>query len=96
MGWGVAAGSVFSRFSEWFGGRSAPYSPHATDVLTRHAEKLMRLRGVMSVGLGRTDEGDVAIVVGLENPLSVPENIPNEVEGVPVMIQDVGRPEALE
>lgn len=96
MGWGMATGGIFATISGWFGGRSAPDSPHATDVLTRHAEKLMRLRGVMSVGLGRTDEGEVAIVVGLENPLSVPENIPREVEGVPVIIQDVGRPEALD
>lgn len=88
--------SIMAVFSDWFGGRLAPDSPHATEVLTRHAEKLMRLRGVMSVGLGRTDDGDVAIVVGLENPLSIPENIPDEVEGVPVMIQDVGRPEALD
>lgn len=88
--------SFMTTISAWFGGRTAPDSPHATEVLTRHAEKLMRLRGVMSVGLGRTDEGEVAIVVGLENPLAVPENIPAEVDGVPVMIQDVGRPEALE
>lgn len=96
MGWSVAARGIFSRFSEWFGGQSAPDSPHATDVLTRHAEKLMRLRGVMSVGLGQTASGEVAIVVGLENPLSVPENIPSEVEGIPVVVQDVSRPEAFD
>lgn len=88
--------SIMAVFSEWFGGRSVPDSPHATDVLTRHAEKLMRLRGVLSVGLGRSDDGEVAIMVGLENPLAIPENIPNEIEGIPVVIQDVGRPEALD
>jgi len=92
----MAAGGLFSRVSSLFGGRAAPDSPHATDVLTRHAEKLMRMRGVMSVGLGRTADGGAAIVIGVENPLAVPENIPAEIEGVPVVIQDVGRPDALD
>lgn len=88
--------SILTVISKWFGARPLPDSPHATEVLTRHAEKLMRMRGVLSVGLGRTEEGDVAIIVGLENPLAVPENIPAEVEGIPIVIQDVGRIEALE
>jgi microsomal dipeptidase-like Zn-dependent dipeptidase len=84
---------ILDTISGWFGAGGVPDSPHATDVLTRHAEKLMRLRGVMSVGLGRDENGATAIVVGLENPLAIPENIPREVEGVPIIIQDVGRPE---
>lgn len=88
--------SILAVISGWFGGRAMPDSPHATEVLTRHAEKLMRLRGVLSVGLGRTEGGDVAIVVGLENPLAVPENIPAEVEGIPIVIQNVGKFDALD
>lgn len=85
--------SIFSIFSGWFSSSEAPDSPHATQVLTRNAERLMRLRGVMSVGLGRTEDGRPAIVLGLENPLAVPEDLPDEVEGVPVVHQDVGRPD---
>ena len=80
----------------WFAPTAMPDSPHAGEVLTRHAEELMRLRGVMSVGLGRTENGHPAIVLGLENPLAVPEDLPDEVEGIPVIHRDLGRPEALD
>ncbi len=86
--------SVFAIFSGWFAPSAAPDSPHLSQVLNRNAERLMRLRGVMSVGLGRTEDGRPAIVLGLENPLAIPEDLPNEVEGIPVIHQEVGRPEA--
>lgn len=88
--------SIFAVFSGWFSTSAAPDSPHMAEVLNRNAERLMRLRGVMSVGLGRTEDGRPAIVLGLENPLAVPENLPDEVEGIPVVHQDVGRPEMQE
>jgi microsomal dipeptidase-like Zn-dependent dipeptidase len=90
----MARTNVFSWITRWFSSATMPDSPHAGDVLTRHAEELMRLRGVMSVGLGRDDDGRPAIVLGLENPLAVPENLPESVEGIPVVHRDVGRPEA--
>lgn len=77
----------------WFSPAGLPDSPRATEVLTRHAEEFMRLRGVMSVGLGRTEDGRPAIVLGLENPLAAPASLPAEVEGVPVIHREVGRPE---
>jgi len=83
----------FETIARWFAPSALPDSPHAGEVLTRNAERLMRLRGVMSVSLGRTADGRPAIVLGLENPLAVPENLPDEVEGVPVVHQDVGRPD---
>jgi hypothetical protein len=87
---------IFATISAWFSPGALPDSPHASEVLTRHAEKLMRLRGVMSVSLGRTGDGRPAIVLGLENPLAVPEDLPDSVEGVPVVHSDIGRPEALD
>ncbi|MRS12728.1 MAG: hypothetical protein EG823_06620 [Actinobacteria bacterium] len=80
--------------SAWFAPHTIPGSSHAAEVITRHAEALMRMRGVMSVSMGRTEDGHPAILVGLENPLAVPENIPAEIEGVPVVHQDVKTPEA--
>ena len=89
----MARRSITETVSGWFRPAALPDSPHASEVLTRHAERLMRLRGVMNVGIGRTADGRPAIVLGLENPLAVPENLPEEVEGVPVVHQNVGRPE---
>ncbi len=88
--------SIFAVVAGWFGSSPPPDSQHTVDVLNRNAERLMRMRGVMSVGLGQTDDGRPAITLGLENPLAVPADLPAEIEGVPVVHADVGRPEALD
>lgn len=90
---------VFAVITRWFTAPTLPNEmPDAGKILTRHAEELMRLRGVMSVGLGRTEDGHPAIVLGLENPLQVPMNVPESVEGLPVIHREVGqvRPSDLE
>lgn len=88
--------SIFAVIAGWFGPGALPDSQHTLDVLNRNAERLMRMRGVMSVGLGHTEDGHPAIMLGLENPLAVPESLPEEIEGVPVIHTEVGRPEALD
>jgi hypothetical protein len=88
--------SIFAAIAGWFGPAALPDSQHTTEVLNRNAERLMRLRGVMSVGLGQTDDGRPAILLGLGNPLAIPENLPEDVEGVPVVHTDVSRPEVLD
>ncbi|MBN1192405.1 MAG: hypothetical protein JXA36_01740 [Coriobacteriia bacterium] len=90
----MARMKLFATIVGWFAPPALPDSPHAGEVLTRHAEELMRLRGVMSVGLGRTEDGRAAILLGLENPLAVPESLPDSVEGIPVVHTEVGVPEA--
>ncbi len=90
----MARNGIFATIAGWFAPGALPDSPRAGEVLTRHAERLMRLRGVMSVGLGRTEDGHPAIMLGLENPLAVPENLPDAVEGIPVIHTEIGRPEA--
>lgn len=92
----MARKGIFGTIPGWFGPSALPDSQHVTEVLNRNAERLMRMRGVMSVGLGQTDDGRPAILLGLENPLAVPADLPDEVEGVPVVHADVDRPEAFE
>lgn len=70
--------------------------PRAGDVLSRHAERLMRSPGVMSVGVGQTPDGRAAIVVGTDRLSAEAEAaLPESLEGVPVVRHVIGRPEAL-
>jgi len=62
------------------------------DVKTKHEERLLQLPGVVSVGIGQDENGNPAIIVGIER--TVPETdskLPTLLEGYPVAIQIVGR-----
>ena len=77
--------------------RSAPTAPGAdiSAVMARSAESLMRMKGVMSVGMGQTADGEPAIVVGIDDPRAASvEDIPETIDGVPVIHHTIGRPEA--
>lgn len=80
--------------SGWFGPRISTGAAHAGAVLARHAEGLMRTSGVMSLGVGESDAGDAVIVVGISGHQGAELGLPDNLEGVPVVIQEVGRSEA--
>lgn len=83
-----------ARVSSWFA-TPHPDAPVAEAVLTRHANALMRMKGVMSVGIGRTEDGRPAIFVGIDDPkASSVADIPDSIEGVPVVHRRIGRPQA--
>lgn|GEM_PF-2763950 len=66
-----------------------------TEVLSRNAERLMRTKGVMSVGVGRTPEGEPAIVIGTDRmDAEAAEALPGEIEGIPVIRHQIGHVEA--
>lgn len=73
-------------------GRSAP-EPGL--VISRHADALMRMRGVISVGIGKTDDGRAAVVVGIIGDESTARSLPKELDGVPVVVKRTGRIDAL-
>jgi hypothetical protein len=61
------------------------------DVKSRHAADLLKLPGVVSVGIGRNETGIPSIVVGLDGPNSETQaKIPEQLEGHPVLIKIVG------
>jgi hypothetical protein len=65
-------------------------------VLTKHAGRLMRMKGVLSVGVGRTDDGRPAIVLGLDSDApEVLAALPTALDGVPVVRDRYGRTSAL-
>lgn len=64
-------------------------------ILTKHAGQLMRMKGVLSVGIGRTDDGRPAIVLGLDsNEPDVLAAIPKALDGIPVICDRAGRASA--
>ena len=66
------------------------------EAKTKHAERLLELPGVVSVGIGLDPGGRPAILVGLDGPR--PEtcaSLPDSLEGYPLCTQVTGPVEAL-
>jgi len=62
------------------------------DVKTQHEEHLLQLPGVVTVGIGQDENGNPAIIVGLECPDPETESqLPTLLEGYPVVVRIVGR-----
>jgi len=62
------------------------------DVKAQHEERLLQLPGVVSVGIGQDENGNPAIIVGLAHPDPETESqLPNRLEGYPVLVRIVGR-----
>ena len=66
-------------------------SPTIQEVKAKHAERLMAMPGVVSVGIGKNPDGQLAIIVGLDGPR--PETVhqlPTILEGYPVRTEIIG------
>ena len=62
------------------------------DVKTQHEQRLLQLPGVVSVGIGQDENGNPAIIVGLERPDPETESqLPTRLDGYPVVVRIVGR-----
>lgn len=73
---------------EWLGriippGGSESGKQSAEAVLTRHAGQLMKIRGVMSIGIGKDEEGHACITVG------VTSDAPDAVGDVPASLDGI-------
>ena len=66
-------------------------SPSIHDVKAKYKDQLMAEPGVVSVGIGRDDEGNSVIIVGLDSPR--PETmgkLPKELDGYRLRVEVVG------
>ncbi|MBW2434965.1 MAG: hypothetical protein JRF36_15260 [Deltaproteobacteria bacterium] len=66
-------------------------SPSIQDVKKQNEAQLLKMAGVVSVGIGLDSKGNQAIIVGLDG--SHPEtesSIPATLDGFPVVVQTVG------
>ena len=60
-------------------------------VKAKHQNRLMATPGVVSVGLGKDTDGQVAIIVGLDKARpEIEDQLPRHLEGYPVIFQVVG------
>ena len=65
--------------------------PSIKDVKSRHEKRLLQLPGVISVGIGKDENGIPAIIVGLKSSNPQTESqLPTRLEGYPVQVRVVG------
>ena len=66
--------------------------PHSIkEVKTQHETRLLQLPGVVSVGIGLDENGQSAIIVGLDKPNpETKAQMPEKLEGYPVVVRVVG------
>ena len=72
------------------GGEDMPLS--IKEVKKQNEARLLQFPGVVSVGIGSDENGQSAIVVGLDKPR--PETVtqmPRQLEGYPVVVRIVGQ-----
>lgn len=66
-------------------------SPSVQEVKAKYQDELMAEPGVVSVGIGRDDEGNPVIIVGLDRPRpEVMEKFPEQLEGYRLRFEVVG------
>lgn len=65
--------------------------PTIQDVKAKHESRLMQIPGVVSVGIGKNPEGEMAIIVGTDRLRpEIEAQIPKVLDGYPVVVQPVG------
>ena len=61
------------------------------EAKARHADSLLALPGVVSVGIGRDGAGNPAIIIGLDRARQPGDSLlPSSLEGHPVVVQVIG------
>lgn len=65
--------------------------PSIQEVKAKHAEELMRRRGVLSVGIGRGPGGEPVIVIGVDRQhAETATSLPATLEGYTVRVELMG------
>jgi hypothetical protein len=66
------------------------------DVMNRYQEQILEYEGVVGIGVGQSATGELCIKVFVDKrEPSVEEQVPGELEGYPVEIEEVGDIKAL-
>jgi len=72
-------------------GEDRTVSPTIQEVKAKHAERLLDMPGVVSVGIGKNPDGQFVIIVGLDGPRpKTVEQLPKVLEGYPVRVEITG------
>jgi len=82
---------VLCLLSSQLHGEDRAVSPTIQEVNAKHAERLLAMPGVVSVGIGKNPDGQFVIVVGLDSPRpETVDQIPKVLEGYPVRVEITG------
>ncbi|GAB4372638.1 MAG: hypothetical protein Kow0042_16030 [Calditrichia bacterium] len=66
------------------------------EVKKRYEKQWLAIPEVVGVGIGTTSKKGIGIIISVkQNPESVRQQIPSEIEGVPVEIRETGELKAL-
>ena len=66
-------------------------APAIQEVKKKHESHILRLPGVVSVGIGMDENGHHVIIIGLDGPRpDTVARLPGDLEGYPVIIRIVG------
>ena len=66
-------------------------SPTIQEVKAKHADRLLAMQGVVSVGIGKEADGKYVIIIGLDGPHSeTVDQLPKALDGYPVRVQIIG------
>jgi hypothetical protein len=72
-------------------GEDRTVSPTIQEVKAKHADRLLAMPGVVSVGIGKNPDGKFVIIVGLDGPRpKTVEQLPKVLEGYPVRVEITG------
>jgi hypothetical protein len=61
------------------------------EIKRKHEGKWQSVAGVTAVGIGKTSSGEYGIIISVKKiDRRVKKEIPNEIDGVPIQIQETG------
>ncbi len=73
------------------GGERLAMAASIVEVKSKHESRLLSLPGVISVGIGRDDDGRTVIVIGVRDEVAAKsKDFPAQLEGYPVRVDVIG------
>ena len=65
------------------------------DVKKKYQSKIMRIKGVVGIGVGKDEEQDAIVVFIMERTTVIEKKVPKELKGFPVIVHEIGIVSAL-
>ncbi|MBN1466432.1 hypothetical protein JXA02_11760 [candidate division KSB1 bacterium] len=67
----------------------------ARDVKKRYTTRIMKIDGVVGIGIGKEEDDDAIMVFVKERTAIIDQKVPKQLKGYPVIIQETGQIEAF-
>lgn len=67
------------------------------EIKKKYAAEILSVDGVVGIGISEDEQGEMVIVVSVENiSEELKEKIPNEIEGIRVILKETGKIKSME